>query len=336
MSRPDIDFTEALAERRVRSLPLSHLSLELGHLYSEDFATGVDGLRGYFRKVARWADAVRARYAAVMSPNGRPRISTCFLVDDYFGPSKPPDEVVAMLLVAARAEGLEIDYLARESACAEADGVPLAALVEERIVADPPPQTNGSRPPVNETGWLCNGQRSPVIRAAEAMQDAVSWAPPVQNGATRHSVFVDVELWNEGPQGRVWSCAFLAAVWQLLRLGALRHGGEPVAVPRAWDGPYPDEWDRLPAVIQLNPGAAPFSAYRVLSILSRRFLMTEQAVRTILGQIAVDREVVEQTLARAEAEGVALPDEVADRIDYIFAGDPPAVTRVPEPTSTDL
>jgi hypothetical protein len=334
MSRLEVDFTEAVAERRVRALPLAHLSLELGHLYFEDFALGVDGLREYFQEVARWADAARATYARTMSPKGRPRISTCFLIDDYFGPLKPASEVIPMLLDAARDAGLEIDYLARESACAEADGVQLAALVEERIVADPPPHTNGSRPPVNETGWLCNGQRSPTARAAEAMQSTVSWAPPVQNAATRHSVFVDVELWNEGARGRVWSCAYLAAVWQLLRLGALRHDGQPVAVPRRLDGGYPDEWSRLPAIIQLNPTVAPFNAYRALSILPRHFLLTEQAVRTILGQIAVDQTVIEQTCARADAEGIVLPPEVTDRIDYIFAGDPPAATRVPAPTPT--
>jgi hypothetical protein len=318
--RSEVDVTEAVAERQVRGLPLAHLSLELGHLYFEDIGTGVDGLRGYFEEVARWADAVRASYTPTISGEGRPRISTCFLVDDYFGPLGPASEVIPTLLQAARGAGLEIDYLARESACAEADGVPLAALVEEHIVADPPPHTNGSRPPVNETGWLCNGQRSPVVPVAEAMQAAVPWAPPVQNAATRHSVFVDVELWNEGARGRVWSCAYLAAVWQLLRLGALRYDGEPVAVPRPVNGGYPDEWSRLPAVIQLNPAAAPFAAYRAVSVLPRRFLLTEQAVRTILSQIAVDRAVVEQTRARADAEGIEVPPEVTDRIDYIFAG----------------
>nr|WP_275941629.1 SCO2522 family protein [Planosporangium mesophilum] len=320
-----------MAERPMRALPLAHLSLEVGHLYFEDLLTGVEGVSAYFQGVARWADTVRA---AATSAQGRPRISTCFLIDDYFGPQRPPDEVIPMLLQASRVAGLEIDYLVRESACAEAEGVPLAALVEERIVAEPPPHTNGSRPPVNETGWLCNGQRSPVAPVVAAMQAAVSWAPPVETAATRHSVFVDVELWNEGARGRVWSCAYLAAVWQLLRLGALRYDGEPVAVPRPVDGGYPDEWSSLPAVIQLNPAAAPFAAYRAVSVLPRRFLLTEQAVRTILSQIAVDRAVIEQTRARAHAEGIELPPDVTDRIDYVFAGDPPAVSRGPGPTPT--
>jgi hypothetical protein len=202
----------------------------------------------------------------------------------------------------------------------DADGVPLARLVEEHIVADPVPDTTGARPPVTEAGWLCNGQRSPAAQAAEAMEPTVSWAPPVQNAASRHSVFVDVELWNEGRRGRVWSCAFLAAVWQLLRLGLLRYQGGPVAVPQAWDDPYPDDWDRLPAVIQLNPAAAPFSAYRALSILPGRLLTTEHAVRTILSQVAVDAAITDQLLRRGRSEDLNLPPEPVDRIDYIFTG----------------
>jgi hypothetical protein len=201
-----------------------------------------------------------------------------------------------------------------------ADGAPLARLVEARIVADPPPGTTGSRPPVTETGWLCNGQRSPSERYAAAMETATGWAPPVQNAANRHSVFVDVELWSTASQGRLWSCAFLAAVWQLLRLGMLRDRNEVVATPQPWDGPLPDRWDELPAVIRLNPDAAPFTAYRALSVLPRRFLTTEHAVRTILEQIAVDSAVVDQVLQRGRGEGLDLAREPAGRIDYIFTG----------------
>jgi hypothetical protein len=315
----DASFREASAERRVQSLPLSHLSIELGHLYFEDFAAGLDSLRDHFARVAPWAHA--AREIAARGLAGRtPRISTCFLIDDYFGPSEPPAKVIPDLLAAAQAAGLEIDYLARESGCAEADGVPLARLVEERIVADPPPDTTGSRPPPTETGWLCNGQRSPVAVADAAMAAIQRWTPPAQNAATRHSVFVDVELWDERRGERIWSCAFLAAVWQLLRLGLLRHHGAPVASAQQWDEEMPADWARLPAVIRVNPAAAPFSAYRALSILEGRFLVTEHAVRTILSQIAVDPMVVAQVLERARGEGLTLSPEPVRRIDYVFAG----------------
>jgi hypothetical protein len=314
---PETTFREAGAELRIQSVPLAHLSIELGHLYFEDFAGGPDALRHYFRRVAPWARAARA--VAIEGLAGRtPRISTCFLIDDYFGPSSSPAAILPALLRAAEENGLAIDYLARESACAEADGVALAKLVEERIVAEPPPDTNGSRPPVSEVGWLSNGQRSPVAHAGEAMGLATPWRPPVQTTANRHSVFVDVELWNEPRGGRVWSCAFLASVWQLVRLGMLRHQGQPVAMPQEWDGAFPSDWNRLPAVLKLNPKAAPFNAYRALSILDNRFLTTEHAVRTVLSQVSVDPRIIAQVVERGRGEKLVLPSEPVDRISYVF------------------
>src|SRR5690606_35636054 len=103
-----------------------------------------------------------------------------------------------------------------------------------------------------------------------------------------HSVFVDVELWDERAGARTWSCAYLAAVWQLLRLGLLRRDGAPVTVPRPWPEVLPQAWDLLPAVVQVNPRAAPFTAYRTFSVLPVGFLSTEHAVRTILSQVLVD------------------------------------------------
>jgi hypothetical protein len=308
-------FGEASAEVRIQSLPYSHLSIELGHLYFEDFADGSDALRKHFTTVAAWADAIET----MERRRAKARISTCFLVDDYFGPTSSPTEILPDLLKVAAECGLRIDYLARESGCAEADGVPVAKLVEGRIVADPPPDTNGARPPVTESGWLSNGRRSPA-GPAEAMSAVHGWAPPSENATNRHSVFIDVELWDERDRRRTWACAYLAAVWQLLRLGLLRHRGEPIAVPQPWEGPFPQEWAQLPAVIKLNPDAPPFAAYRTVSIIPTRFMPTEHAVRTILSQVALDDEVVAQLMGRSHAEGFDLSRETVDRISYIFGG----------------
>ncbi|WP_433422014.1 SCO2522 family protein [Microtetraspora malaysiensis] len=312
-------FGEVEAERRVASAPLSHVSIELGHLYMEDFQAGPERLREQFRQVAPWAETMRASWRARV-PGGRARVSTCFLIDDYFSRFSTPSELVPMVLEAAAECDLTIDYLARESACAEADGVKLARLVEDRLVTDPPPGTDGSRPPVTETGWLCNGARSPYGGAVQAMGSARGWEPPAQNAKRRHSIFVDVELWDSDSRGRTWSCPFLAAVWQLLRLGLIRNDGElPVRpVPR---GPsFPANWDELPAIVQLNPAAAPFSAYTTLSVLSTRFLPVELAVRTILSQVFVDAAVLRQVADRSGGESIPLPDELVDRISYIFLG----------------
>jgi hypothetical protein len=315
-------FTEAAAERRVASVPLAHLSIELGHLYREDLDPEDlhgDGRRlvDHFRAVRPWADALRA--ACAQSLSGRaPRISTCFLVDDYFGQFSSPAVLVPKLVGAAAQAGLAIDYLARESGCAESGGLSPAELVEARLVDDPPPGTNGSRPPARETGWLSNGQRSPS--SSEALSGTGRWAPPVENGARNHSIFVDVELWNERDGKRVWSCPFLASVWQLLRLGLLRNLGEPVAAPVAWSGAFPGRWEDMPAVVRLTEAAAPFNAYRTASVLGSRFLPVELAVRTILGQVHVDPEADRQVAERSAAESVPVPPEPVDRVGYVFVG----------------
>ncbi|GGO27078.1 hypothetical protein GCM10010116_54330 [Microbispora rosea subsp. aerata] len=310
-------FGEVAAERRIASVPLSHVSVELGHLYMEDFEAGPGRLREQFRKVAPWLATVRALWRERV-PGGRARVSTCFLIDDYFSRFSTPAELVPMVLEAAAEHDLTIDYLARESACAESDGVELARLVEDRLVDDPPPDTDGSRPPVKETGWLCNGARSPRTTPVQAMGKARPWEPPVQNAKRGHSIFVDVELWDEKGSRRTWSCPFLAAVWQLLRLGLLRSEGRVPLPPVTLDGGWPRDWDALPAVVRLNPQATPFSAYTTLSVLSPRFLPVELAVRTILSQVAVDDEVLRQVATRSENEGIGLEEELVDRISYVF------------------
>jgi hypothetical protein len=316
----DAVFREASAELTIKQVPLSHLSLELGHLYREDFAAGADAVARHFSRVAPWAEAAR-RACEVRLPKGRPRIATCFLIDDYFAPFSTPAEVIPILLDCAGQSGLTIDYIVRESGCAEADGVALAHLVESRLVNDPVPGTNGDRPPSAEIGWLCNGQRSPNSAATQAMADAPGWRPPVEHAANRHSIFVDVQLWDDGAPGRTWACAFLAAVWQLLRLGLLRYRGAPVAAPQPLPPRLPDDWRALPAVLRVNPAAAPFSAYRTASVLGARFLSTEHGVRTILNQVAVERAAAEQVLTRAAAEGLDLPTDLPRRVEYVFIDD---------------
>lgn len=321
MNGVQADFREASAQRRVRAVPLSHVSVELGHLYMEDLEAGPARLRALFAEAAPWA---RAAGEAVAVAKGRPRVSTCFLVDDYFSDLRGPDDVVPELLDAAQAAGLSVDYLARESSCARLHGpagtVSPAELVVSCLVPEPAPGTNGGRPPAIESGWLSNGQRSPSTTGTAAMEVPPEWAPPVQNAARRHSIFVDVELWDDNGNQRTWSCPLLAATWQLLRLGLLRYRGEPVVEPADPPATWPSTWAELPAVMRLNPRAAPFAAYTTTSILSPRFLPVEVAVRTILGQVRHDPAVVEQLTTRATAEGTPMPVEVLDRIRYAFAG----------------
>ncbi|WSM39929.1 SCO2522 family protein [Streptomyces cellulosae] len=311
-------FEEASSSYRTQAVPLSHLSLELGHLYMEDFEAGPKHLRRHFARVRPWAEAARA-VAADRAGGRRARISTCFLIDDYFTRFASPAEVVPMLLEEAERAGLAVDYLARESACAVSGKVPVAEAVAARIVEEPPPGSYGNRPPAAQTGWLANGVRSPTARAPQAMRKVAAWEPPRETAARRHSVFLDVELWNETPDGeRLWSCPFLAAVWQLARLGLLRHQGEAVFEPQPHTGAFPDEWDDLPPLVRLGERADPFAAYRTCSVLPGRFLPVEHAVRVILDQTDVDRDALRQAAERSAGEGVPVPGPVADRVSYVY------------------
>lgn len=323
-------YSEATEQDEPRHQRLAHLSIEVGHFYMKDLLDGEDRIRAQFRRVTPWVQAAVAGVSAEVGP--RPRVSTCFLIDDYFGSHTNPAEIMKKLLRIADECGISFDYIAREAGCHVADGVPLAELTAAMLLPEPPVGTNGSRPPLHESGWLCNGERSADTDADQAMQ-VREWRPPVEFGRRNHSIFVDVELWNwketvDKADGhlvsqRTWSCPFLAAVWHLLRLGMLRHYGEPVAQPQLWpdDADWPEHWSDLPAVIQLNPRAAPFAAYRTASVLPRSYLAIENAVDVILAHLDLDRAVVEQVVERGREEGLAVPEDIRRRISHVFVED---------------
>ncbi|MEU6848643.1 SCO2522 family protein [Actinacidiphila alni] len=314
---------------RVTDAPgVSGVSLELGHLYMEDFEEGPGRLREHFARVRPWADAVRARLAA---DGGAARISTCFLVDDYFTRFSSPAEIVPLLVAQAASAGLTIDYLARESGCAVAEGAPLAETVRARLTEPPAPRGGGRRPPAAACGWLPSGpEPGPGPAAPAAMADAHqgrgSGAGPGGGTATLTAVpapvpddvFLDVEMWNGPDDDRLWSCPFLAAVWQLARLGLLPGDGHDLPVPRdlaavtGAGGGLPTAWDDLPPLVRLVPDAAPFTARRTVSVLPARFLSVEHAVRVILGRVDGGRP--------APAAGPNGEPPTADRVSYVFYG----------------
>jgi hypothetical protein len=107
----------------------------------------------------------------------------------------------------------------------------------------------------------------------------------------------------------------------MLRLGLLRDRGEVVLPAETWDEEeaFPEDWARLSPLVQLNPQAAPFCAYRTFSVLDNRFLPVEHAVRVILDHTAADPEALRQVAERSTAEGLAVPSELTQRVLYAFA-----------------
>jgi hypothetical protein len=304
----EVDYEEFQPVPPVPSVPLSHVSLELGHLYMEDLEDD-DYLARYFANVAPWVETV-----TTMGRWGdkRPRISTCFLIDDYFSQLGSPEEIIKKVTRAAEVSGLTIDYIARESSCAEVGEISLARQVFDRIVPEPHPHTTGARPTVKESGWLSNGKRSPSVTDAPALA-MVPWEPPVQTAPERHSVFVDVEIRNRDK----WSCAFLASVWQLLRLGLLRPDDSRLTQP-VKIGAFSDKWDDMPPVIKMTERPWPFCAYRSFSILPARFMEIELAARTVLQKVNIGDQVRDDVIRRAGKENIVLPPDILTRIDYAF------------------
>lgn len=333
-------YSESTERGRISAVPLSHLSIEVGHFLMGDLVNGVDRIRAQFRCIVPLLDGfIRS---AEIEFGRRPRVSTCFLIDDYFRPDTDPTTILDKVLGIAGECGLTIDYLAREAGCAQVpavtrDGtvvrraVPLAQIVRGRIVAEPREWENGSTPPTTESGWLCNGVRATGAVPGQAMHPEQRAMPPEQTGRRFHSIFLDVEMsrtTSTEENGRTetitqWSCPFLAAIWQLLRLGMLRVDGGPVVEPRLWDPAtgWPAQWSDMPSVVQLNPRAKPFAAYRSLSILPQRYLEIEHAVRVILDHIHLDQDVVDQVVRRGSDEGVEVPRRVAERLaQHLLAG----------------
>jgi hypothetical protein len=332
--------TEAV---RVGGVKYSHLSIETGHFYMKHLENDHGEIRAHFRRVA---ELVELYTAAARTEFGRSaRVSTCFLIDDYFDPNTNPTAILDAILGIATECGLRIDYLAREAGCWETPlyvgnhrterQIPLAEMVASWLVAEPVEATTGSRPPDVASGWLCNGRRSSEDDTTQAMQVA-EYRPAEEYGHRNHSIFLDIELWSkkagkDGEEYTLWSCPFLASIWQLLRLGMVRYQGEVVVEPQPPSESWPESWWEMPTLIQLNPAAAPFAAYRALSILPQSYLTIEHAVRVILDHVNLDQDVARNAIERAAAERITIPREITRRLSHVFVDDVltgPATARI--------
>jgi len=317
-------FRERNRGTTVQNLPLSHLSVEVGHFYMEDLENGEEPILEQFRRVRPWLEAAKA---SVLSGTGKPRVSTCFLIDDYFQHWSDAPEIMMKLVRLSQEAGVVIDYFARESACARRrDGFDVADLLATTLLEEPEPDRDtGSRPPSTASGWLSNGRPSREYTVLNAME-AHAWDAPLEYGKRNHSIYVDVELWRDGAdpgadkevllKQRQYSCPFLAAVWQLVRLGLLRADGAPALEVTDFDGEWKREWSQLPEVVRVNPRAMPFYAYQSLSIMPQNFLPIETAVRTIIDHFIVQPGVMESLDARAAEENIELSAAISERMSH--------------------
>lgn len=324
-------YSEATEQARIAQVDLAHVSIEAGHFYMSDLTNGIEPIRSQFRRVKRLVDLYTEEMKLEFGKSAR--ISTCFLFDDYFGAHTNPGEILAKILGVAREYDLKIDYIGREGGCWKSpqfvngqlsgERVPLAEIISAWVVGEPVPATFGAAPPDARSGWLCNGWRSSLFDVKPAMQ-VPRYRPSEEFGRREHSIFLDVEMWNEVSEGNGgerfrWSCPFLASIWQLLRLGLVRNEGVPAIEPQPYaSNQWQDTWDDMPTVTQMNPDAAPFAAYQTLSILPDTYVKIEHAVRTILDHVLIDEELTAQSVVRGAAEGVIVPEKITERLQHVF------------------
>ncbi|WP_336080926.1 SCO2522 family protein [Nocardia sp. SSK8] len=329
----DSMFQEATAATRVESVAMSHVSLEVGHFSMDELANRPAAVRAQFQRVAplvhAFTEIARDEFAERAGGRGRVRVSTCFLIDDYFRGTTDPREILPGFLGIAEECGIRIDYLGRESGCAvvpRRDGsgsaIDLAQVVADMVVAEPLEDYTGRRPPTSELGWLANGRRSSDDEQRAAM-DLRDYVPPQELSRRNHSIFLDVEMWRREPdrEDPYWSCPFLASVWQLLRLGMVRFEGRRVAEPadfRDWrTQQWPDTWALLPSVMQLHD-AAPFAAFRSMSVLPKRYLGIEHSVQQILDHLDIDAGVTAVYTQRAQENRITPTDRISERLAHYF------------------
>jgi hypothetical protein len=302
---------------------------EVGRFSVTEVAGNRDLVRRRCLQAAHWLASARA---SADSGNRPLRSSTCVLLDDYPNPDTDPAMVLGTLLAVTEETGLPVDYIGRTAGLAlmasGADDHGTVAMVAAQLVSEPARGDNGTRPPVHDSGWLCNGRKSADPYATEAMRSR-SWSPPEEYAATGHSIFLDVEVWrdevvggsgSEAGSSRLWSPAILATSWLLLRLGQL-HGIATRAVepvPRPAGARWPKDWDQVPAVTRINSEASPLAAYRALSIAPRTDLALEHAVRLVLDSFPVAPYAAARVESHAADEGLALEPGIADRLSSIL------------------
>lgn len=281
-------------------------SIEVGHMYLDrmDNSTILHEASQAARQLAELAGSGRAEWASLI-----------VLIDDYNRYSDPwvgwhPQDAQQAVVEAFAQKGLALDHVVLESSLAESVEQMLVFLVPEPRRGDG--SLAGSHEPplwLEEGGWLSNGDapRPPLDYQKPArgvLIDSTTYEPPrpvLGEPRHRHRIALDVQLWSEDADARIWACPALAAWWQLVRLGALDYleGRLGVVPDRTWS----------------RPEARPLSAKETITFLPLQYIEIEHAAWNILRQIVLP-DGWAKTLRLA---GGDLPIRAhLDRISYMF------------------
>ncbi len=284
-----------------RRLPLAEVSLELGcHFYPDEWACMDE--KGYIPR--EHMERGRAEYSRLCEKLGAEVVSTCIFLDGYNGKLQKiisPSRAVELLQKCASEAGVPLHYVGSEGACAG----DVAEAVLNRIISPPPLGSSGTHEPTSQRGWISNGLLGPDCSYEnEAYDEYCSDIPHSISLAVQ--MFKDVPPRKKQPGWRWWACPYLAAVWQLGRLGLLP---EDQISPIEQTIDEQTRWDDLPFVSRLDSEAPPFTAQSTLTILPKRYIQVVHAESLILDNIVLPSSVVGDR---------NLPPELSQLAEYVL------------------
>ena len=270
------------------------ISLEVAHIYMSEYSPAL--LEGLALELTEWTLPLYSRLHESST------VEVVILIDDYFAPKDMDIEAAGEAIEEVVASsGIPVDRRVLESEC-----VPLAEILAREVIREPREgdgtENRAARSP-DDQRWIRDTDSGSHESVGAIVEPVSPWAPKRQksgrDGATdnvqaknsrSHLIDLAVEMFKEGDGrgGEVWSCALLAAAWQMHRLGC----------------PTPGLGDSL-----LSP------ANRTMSVISPRFMIVETAVNRILRNLRLD-----DPLFRSLQFGSSMPtnDELVGRIGYLF------------------
>jgi hypothetical protein len=282
---------------------IAHMSVEIAHIYLGELTEDTAG-----DAVSAAIDRVGPVVDRMTRDHGR-TVSTCVLIDDYFESKGPtPEQAVEIFKNAAARLGFRLDWIAFEADCALAADYFFDKLYPQpRFGESSHGGVHGEPNRLSRSGqsWVSNGdptRQTKAPRSRRFLGEEVKYPAGKVRPEIATSIALDVEIAKAGSQGDdlIWSCPFLAACWQLIRLGCWREPSGGMLAPK-----------RLLAVSERPP---PFFARRTLSHLPSRYLRVEHAVQVILNQLTIDDR------ARREIDPHTAQFEIREYIEYAFGG----------------
>lgn len=304
-------LVDSYSRQSQQTATFAHVSIEIGHFMGDSLRKSKQ-LGQRLRKLKPWVDAAIKSYGQRREPKFS--YSTCLLLDDYsIEMPGTPETIIPKITEAYSRVDLPIDYLVRESSLSGEPAERLLNMASGLATED----LWATKSPFSGTGantlWFKVG--SDAERGDSDTGTLSQYSFP-----DKHPIEMLVAAATQTGKKSNWTCAALATVWQLLRLGLLSSNDNTLK-PHPLDQlkKLPDEWDDVPGVLQLTHSPAPIAAFRTLSILPPMYLQVEGAVLSILERLILDNELQELAGMVAGRNGVTLPRRITDRVSYVFA-----------------